>query len=1265
MANVTKINVEDIEYTLQQYASISSTEVSSMDDTSTLMNALVDSKNNSVYASSHSDIIKLRNGSVLTDELRSQISPLGREELCILESKPVEDVYLASDGTLSTETGRKHRYTKMIPVTEGMIFRFFTYTNANYLSVIAFDENKNVVLSSSVVGTANATREQVYRVPSGISYIMFHSGGAVADSASWIIKGETIHDVIPTLLNAVDVRKRWFYGLIAADNTWNYNYGNSPFHGVVIKVKPGDSIKISGSSSTIYYAFFKTFSYPFVNGDLPDYSTEVPNRQSFSNGGNAVIVPSDTNYLWVPVLYNNTATYTASSVLVNGVDMMKDINERIESLTTTVPNIENMLTEIMPYVTNTVNEENSRAIRRENELAASISAEETRALNVENSIRSSVSSLTTDLNEISSQFDNWQDETDNIDNRLDALETTVDAQVTAFDDFKDEVNDTIASYQPLVMNVASGATITNQPDNEDLESSNNVLKFKDRSSSTGKGYKIIRRTETLSTALIVPNTIYEIRYDMDVDANITMPSGCTLYFNGGSFSSISGISIVGNDTKIVFLNPFIGNYIQFSGLWNIDRDVLYDTEIFKNVSHTQREIECMMTFSSVGKKCIFSKGNYYEIDKIYITSDFDFDFCGGTIYTKTGPYHTVDPNNIADLEKYTFATGVVEPLSIPYIRSAYVFYMEPWAETSIKRICISNLTIDGGFPDGNFDRSYPVNDQVTVKNVGSGQGDSENLRVTAIQIFNVDFVRLYNVELKDFYMGSYWDSSLNPPQEDTFIKRYYIYCISINGYKYCEVENCIVHGGCGDAIHLLPRKTPENFAIIKNNRAYNTMTGVTAFAIMDGRCLISGNYIESSGFNSFCYDSIIENNHFKNTKSSACIDLSEGNIYRTKNVIVRNNTAENVKDSFVRLFGNDVYIENNTIKNDEMTNIKQAPAQGGGYADFYSIGSMVKCSGYTEQSLIYNFNNNIGSHTEDYGNIYIQNNQMIGKSILSIDNISLSLQYKNIHIENNYCDVSFFDAGTPVDSSIENFIGYTSDEPVTVSKVYNLFIRNNIIKGSQRTNVGASVFAAMSFRNICSGELEITNNKFEFGRSNISNMSMLYNPIAYTQMFDKVSIVNNTFDREFYEPIVFINGTYGILRYLNNSHGNMISPMFSAPYIIMDKTHVPISKTGIYWNVGDASYSVIDGKMSISVCTKAGITAEERKIGVNFENMAIKYADGSIFYCRSRYPFTSEKEPDTSSIEIGGTIQEQYASGNITLVKIGDSLAEFITYPLQ
>jgi len=94
--------------------------------------------------------------------------------------------------------------------------------------------------------------------------------------------------------------------------------------------------------------------------------------------------------------------------------------------------------------------------------------------------------------------------------------------------------------------------VTNYPDDEDICSQDNLLKLKDReadaSNFQSKGYVILRKNLVTVNGIVKniltqnminkPDTIYEIRYDFDLNGNtINIPKNCTLKFEGGSLSN--------------------------------------------------------------------------------------------------------------------------------------------------------------------------------------------------------------------------------------------------------------------------------------------------------------------------------------------------------------------------------------------------------------------------------------------------------------------------------------------------------------------------------------------------------------------------------------------------------------------------------------------------------------------------------------------------------------------------------------------------------
>ena len=115
------------------------------------------------------------------------------------------------------------------------------------------------------------------------------------------------------------------------------------------------------------------------------------------------------------------------------------------------------------------------------------------------------------------------------------LESEISQLELKVTDFEDAVLDQIENYKPIVIE----GDVENAPDEEDITTDeNNLLKFANRSALYGLGYVILRRGETFASQINTANTIYEIRYNFDLNnSQVTIPSGCVLKFVGGTLSN--------------------------------------------------------------------------------------------------------------------------------------------------------------------------------------------------------------------------------------------------------------------------------------------------------------------------------------------------------------------------------------------------------------------------------------------------------------------------------------------------------------------------------------------------------------------------------------------------------------------------------------------------------------------------------------------------------------------------------------------------------
>lgn len=193
------------------------------------------------------------------------------------------------------------------------------------------------------------------------------------------------------------------------------------------------------------------------------------------------------------------------------------------------------------------------------------------------------------------------------------------------------------------------------PDEEDLtvskpdKNGNAVVSLKDRiydeSNFSGKGYKILReniqtidgvRKNILTQNMInKPNTIYEIRYDFDLNGEeITIPENCILKFNGGS---LSNGTIKGNSTNI------ISDYLIFKNLnvigswstigesrWFVQSSpyTIRQDEVFIDKLDVSDDFQTFLNSSF--RKIHICKGFYYITKPLIISNSIEINMDGGS-----------------------------------------------------------------------------------------------------------------------------------------------------------------------------------------------------------------------------------------------------------------------------------------------------------------------------------------------------------------------------------------------------------------------------------------------------------------------------------------------------------------------------------------------------------------------------------------------------------------------------------------------------------
>lgn len=153
--------------------------------------------------------------------------------------------------------------------------------------------------------------------------------------------------------------------------------------------------------------------------------------------------------------------------------------------------------------------------------------------------------------------------------------------------------------------------------------------------STGSEATVSESSKTelrnLLTAAMIsePNTIYEIRYDFDLDGNaIKIPEKCTLRFVGGL---IANGEIIYNKTYIDVLNSGIFKNVVVSG--TLRNNIAYSDWFCTNKDGINDDSTALQNFLNCSAgKLIVNKGNYHINNTLKLPAYTEVDFSFSTIY---------------------------------------------------------------------------------------------------------------------------------------------------------------------------------------------------------------------------------------------------------------------------------------------------------------------------------------------------------------------------------------------------------------------------------------------------------------------------------------------------------------------------------------------------------------------------------------------------------------------------------------------------------
>lgn len=425
--------------------------------------------------------------------------------------------------------------------------------------------------------------------------------------------------------------------------------------------------------------------------------------------------------------------------------------------------------------------------------------------------------------------------------------------------------------------VVSG-NVTNNPDEEDITTEGDtpqtqVLKLKDRTydnlNASGKGYKILRknwqsingeRKNVLTQEMInEPNTIYEIRYDFDLNgAEIEIKEECVLKFEGGSLSNgtINGnlYDIEAQKFKI-FENINIKGAAKLNNYYLIDWWVKTPQYEFVKENNTIDNYQDIQSALNCGaENFIFSSDRYYYIKQtllingeINLFSDVEHKHYDGNDRAHRKEPPCIYSNEIITLIEYRYKSNTYKG-SI-YIGTINLVCNKPFSDLSEKDVPIL----------------YIHADQSTVNDTVWGVVIKCNIKAKDLIIdLKNEYPDIYEQSV-NIYAPNYTGLMIKADYAKfSYIKVYSYICMTYYGIIIPKTENnkwitdvtiegdtrCVIGGkfiGGGNPVRIFGSHQPE-YALAKTDEIRNVGYFVGKYIQLYGFIWdISKNTLESKG----------------------------------------------------------------------------------------------------------------------------------------------------------------------------------------------------------------------------------------------------------------------------------------------------------------------------------------------------------------------------------------------------------------------------------
>lgn len=684
------------------------------------------------------------------------------------------------------------------------------------------------------------------------------------------------------------------------------------------------------------------------------------------------------------------------------------------------------------------------------------------------------------------------------------------------------------------------------------------------SNSTGTSCSISETTKSENRNLISssmvnqPNTIYEIRYDFDLNGErIEIPVGCTLKFDGGC---LKNGKIKFNDTAI------IGNFFEHTG-----RDLDYNVH-FKN---DKSEI-CVDDFGAdptgknVSTEAINKAIQYASYNKVARPIQF---------------YGTYLIDDAIMLESNITLQGNHSIIFWNKLKWTMVFGTDPFRDGGFKDIVIKGFHVDCDndwtyiYEDGK-DKSWPRGVFAFSNVDGLTIEDCKRTYPGSIQpawICGCSNVVFRNCK---------FERTLTAEQFSGESNGIWIYS---NG-KECKnilIEDCYLKGYRDECIAVI------NTIGVREDWSYTDEYGSISDVIIRNNIVIGGSYAmtfgDSTSKNGHVGNVLIKDNSIRNStiivrasaKDDYIIDrnsfsFDENPSNEIELVLVEHKTDSNL--NLVRISNNNMHGETNNVRFLQIGKCKRLEITSNVFAPIYGPQSGVIIRGPIPLGLL------------------IKDNILCGNTVINFIN---SVVNTNIEIINNklkgWCGFSLGDNGNPYDFSIFNNhfeceiimsasgAGKVSDDSI---------FQNNLIDGCVSNTFLNSIFSIQNIGFNCLRYKDGTS-KFIFG--NIPNV--LHEGWCQS-VANGTNVTGITIGRNFELPMIISNSNVKTLRgitipseALAKNKARQLGSIYEAPTEYLGEEN----KGFLFYDTNHSCTIEWDGKKWIPVDNKTG-TTEERPV---------------------------------------------------------------------